>query len=180
MLFVAFAMFCFLAGCSQQQQFKSVDQICIANADRQKAMQKAEYVLAKMYFTIEKADVEQGLIRTRPLAGAQFFEFWRNDSVGGLNAAEANLHSIRRIVELNISQQNNQLCIGCNAKTQRLSLSEQQIRSSAHAYNLFSKSSSSKQRLELDSRQKGWIDLGRDARLETEILKRIKKQIAKP
>ena len=73
-----------LAGCAKQQQYEAVEQICIEGEKiatenteklRIQAMQAAEEVLSEMYFTIEKFDAEQGIIRTRPLAGAQFFEF---------------------------------------------------------------------------------------------------------
>ena len=169
-----------LTGCAKQQQFKTVEQICMPAASKAEAMQAAEDVLGKMHFTIDKADVEQGLVRTRPLPGAQFFEFWRSDNVGALNSAEANLHSIRRVVELDISRQGGQLCIGCNVKVSRLSLPEQQISSSARAYRMFSQSSPSMQKLELHPEQKksmAWVDLGNDTMLATEILKRIEKRV---
>jgi hypothetical protein len=139
-------------------------------------MDVAEDVLARMYFTIEKADAQSGLIRTRPLPGAQIFEFWRSDNVGIDNTLAANLHTIRRTVTLDISQQDEKLRIDCEVQTQRLSLPERQVSSSARVYGMFSLSSPSLQRLKLNPVQKkemAWIDLGRDSRLEAEILKRI-------
>jgi len=108
-----------LVGCAQQRQFKAVDQICVSNVQKQQAMQVAEDVLRGIHFTISKADAEQGIIRTRPLPGAQFFEFWRSDNVGTENSVEANLHSLRRAAELNLTQQDGRLCIGCDVKVQR-------------------------------------------------------------
>ncbi len=181
--------FCFLVGCAEQQQFKAVEQICVPDTGKAEAMQAAEDVLGKMHFTIDKADAERGLIRTRPLPGAQIFEFWRSDNVGAFNSAEANLHSIRRVVELDISPRDlpggksgsgGQLYIGCNVKVSRLSLPEHQISSSARAYQMFSQSSPAMQMLELHPQQKkgmAWVDLGNDTRLATEILKRIEKQM---
>ncbi|MFC1793587.1 hypothetical protein ACFL3Q_08385 [Planctomycetota bacterium] len=145
-------------------------------------MKVAEDVLANMYFTIEKADVQSGLIRTRPLSGAQFFEFWRSDNVGTDNTLAANLHTIRRTVTLDISQQDQELRIGCEVQTQRLSMPQRQVSSSARVYGMFSQSSQSLQRLELNPDQKkdmAWIDLGRDSQLEAEILKRIETQIVR-
>lgn len=176
--FAACTALLLITGCAETQQFKAVKQICVPNLEKQRAMEAAEDVLGQMHFTIEKSDLKHGLIRTRPLAGAQFFEFWRSDNVGGFNWAEANLHSIRRTVELNIDRQDGQLCIGCNVKTQRLHLPEQPVSSAGQAYKLFSKSAM--QELKLNPEQQEgmrWVDLGRDARLETEILKRIEKQI---
>jgi len=176
-----------LAGCAEQQQYGAVKPICVDNIDKIQAMDIAEDVLAKMHFTIEKADTDpatlgidtrrwRGFIRTRPLPGAQFFEFWRSDNVGADNWLESNLHSIRRVVELNMSEQDEGLCISCDVRIYRLSLPERRLSSSARAYDMFSKSSPALQRIELNPEQKAgmaWIDLGKDTQLAAEILKRI-------
>ncbi|MDT8304181.1 MAG: hypothetical protein RQ760_22045 [Sedimentisphaerales bacterium] len=168
-----------LAGCAEQQQYQATEPLLMENADKLRVMEAAEDVLVKMYFTIEKANAENGFIRTKPLQGAQFFELWRSDSVGTGNWLLNNLHSIRRIVELNISEQDKDLYINCNVNTYRLSLPEREIRS-AHAYDLFSVSSPALQRIQLHPEQKedmAWIDLGKDEQLAAEILKRIQQQI---
>ncbi len=185
-----------LAGCTEQQQYEAVKPICLDTRQRRvliqtqrcwvdkiQAMEVAEDVLVKMHFTIEKADTTGGFIRTRPLSGAQFFEFWRSDNVGADNWLESNLHSIRRVVELNMSEQDeeppqsgNRLCINCDVRIYRLSLPERRVSSSARAYDMFSASSSALQRIEINPEQKegmAWIDLGKDTQLAAEILKRI-------
>ena len=184
-----------LSGCASQQQFEAIEQICVPNLERPTAMQAAEQVLGEMHFTIAKLDGRSGYIRTRPLTAAQWFEFWRSDNVGAFNAAEANLHSVRRTVELNIdpvrdkkstsngvNQQDEKLCVGCEVSVQRLSIPEYEVTSSSQAYAMFSASKPSMQRLELRPEQKRavvWVDLGRDSRLETEILKRIEGKISR-
>jgi hypothetical protein len=178
------------AGCSQQAPAPPVVKVrqsilhVTQNSDISTVdlMEAAEDVLAGMYFTIEKADLKNGLIRTRPLPGAQFFEFWRSDNVGLYNALAANLHTIRRTVTLDISQQNKELRIDCDVQVQRLSLPERQVSSSARVYGMFSRSSPSLQRLQLNpeqAKQTEWIDLGSDTRLAEEILNRIETQIVK-
>jgi len=171
-----------LSGCARQQQYEvATEPLCVTGLEKIAVMKATEDVLAEMHFTIEKADPNSGLIRTGPLSGAQFFEFWRSDNVGAFNSAEANLHSIRRTIELNITQQDEKLCLGCNARVQRLSLPEQQVSSSSQAYQLFSISNASLQKLKLNPQQKAgmaWVDLGQDKHLATEILKRIEQQIA--
>jgi hypothetical protein len=176
-----------LAGCTEQQQYGAVKPICVDNIDKIQAMEVAEDILVKMHFTIEKADANpamlgidtrrwRGFIRTRPLPGAQFFEFWRSDNVGADNWLESNLHSIRRVVELNMSEQDEGLCINCDVRIYRLSLPERRLSSSARAYDMFSKSSPALQRIKLNPEQKAgtaWIDLGKDTQLAAEILKRI-------
>jgi hypothetical protein len=172
----------FAAGCAKPYKGEIVEQICPPGIDKQQAMQIAEDVLGKMDFTIAKSDANLGVIRTNPLTGSQFFEFWRKDNVGSFNSTEANLHSIRRIAELNINQQDAHLCIRCTVNTQRLHLPEQELRSNARAYDLFTQSSEITQTLKLNPSQKkgmAWVNLGNDAPLATVILKRIENKISK-
>jgi hypothetical protein len=173
----------FGGGCAERDKFKGVEEICAADLQKKEAMQKAEDVLGEMHFTVDKLDAEGGYIKTRPLQGAQFFEFWRSDNAGGYNWAEANLHTIRRTVEVNISEKGKEICIGCNAKTERLSMAGSEVASGSQAYGMYSASRPALQRLELRDEQKknmSWVDLGRDGRLETEILSRIRNRLGKP
>lgn len=169
-----------LAGCSQNKYTKTIEQLCPPAATRAETMTAAEQVLARMHFDIEKFDVNAGYIRTAPLPGAQSFEFWRKDSVGSFNRSEANLHSIRRAVELTIDEQAGQMCINCKATTQRLSLPQSQ-NAAGHSHPIMSSGQRSVQKFKLGHEQKSnltWTDLGRDNQLETEILKRIEKKLA--
>ena len=175
-----------LAGCAGRQHGDTVTdigpkQICVGNVERAEAVQAAEDVLTKMRFTIEKADTQTGYIRTRPLPGAQFFELWRKDSVGGANSAEANLHTIQRTIHVELNQRNEGLCIGCLVRTQRLYLPEHEVTSTGHTHEMFSRSTPSFQRMKLNPQQEAgiaWVDLGNDGRLAAEVLARIEKRIA--
>jgi len=181
--YVLMACAIILAGCAKQQQYEIVEQICVPDMPKARAMQIAEDVLAKMHFVIEKADPQTGFIRTKPLPGAQFFEFWRKDNVGPENAALANLHTIRRVVELNFSPDEGKLRIDCGAQAYRLSLPQPQSTSRAQTPGIFSESSQSMQVLQLrrpDSEQgqaAAWVDLGQDKQLATKILKRIEERL---
>jgi len=174
--FLTCAAFYLLAGCAGTQRYEALEQICLPDTDKAEAMQIAEDVLSKMHFTIAKADTDQGFLRTRPLPGPHLIEFWRSD-----HSTEANLHSIRRIVELNISQQAEKLCIGCDVKVQRLSLPElrdtgHEARDTGHE----ARGTRPMQKLNLSPEQKkdmAWLDLGKDPRLETKILKQIEKRL---
>jgi len=169
LLFLICVALWFFAGCAKQQQFNAIEQICVPKSNKQQALQIAKEVLGKMHFAIAKFDTEKEYIRSKPLAGAQFFEFWRSDNVGAFNWLESNLHSIRRIVELDTSktpnQKNSQICINCNVNIQRLSIYGQQASSIAQTFQ------SSK--FKIQNLKPVWVDLGRDTRLETEILKRV-------
>jgi hypothetical protein len=183
-------LFCLAAGCAQTQNFEAIDQICFRDAETKQAMQAAEDILAQMNFTIEKADpsplryaeasAEKGFIQTRPLRAAQFFELWRSDNIGSFNTAQANIHTLRRIAQMNLIHNGEQLCIDCEVKTQRLSLPQRRT-SAARAYGLFSKSDPSTQRLKLDAEQTKtmtWVDLGQDKMLSTAILKQLEDHLS--
>ncbi|MEK7996847.1 MAG: hypothetical protein AAB403_23835 [Planctomycetota bacterium] len=170
-----------VAGCAQPQRETTTGQVYVPDIGKAETMALVEDVLANMHFAIEKSDIQSGVIRTRPLSGAQFFELWRSDNVGPDNSFQANLHTIRRTAELDISQNAGQLCIGCVVRVQRLSLPERQLRSNARGYEMFSRSSSVVQRLELHAEQEknmAWIELRNDVPLAKEILSRIEARIA--
>jgi hypothetical protein len=172
----------FVAGCAKPNRNETVEPICPTGIDKQQAMLIAEDVLSKLHFSIDKSDANLGVIKTRPLTAAQFFEFWRKDNVGAFNFDEANLHSIRRIAEININQQDTHLCISCKVNTQRLYLPEQEAASRSQLYEIFSKSTQTKQKLILNPKQKegmAWVDLGNDPKLAAVILKQIESKIAK-
>jgi hypothetical protein len=168
-----------LAGCAQNKYTNTIEQLCPPDANKTAAMTTAERVLAEMRFHIEKFDVNVGYIRTAPLSGAQSFEFWRADNVGLFNRTEADLQSIRRAVEINISEQAGQLCINCRATTQRLSLPQSQTETDQQTAMSFQQRDAKNPKLTREQKATmTWTDLGRDNQLETEILKRIEKQFA--
>lgn len=176
---MGYLLIIFLAGCTEEPA-QYTGKICLPGAEQKRAMAAAEDVLAKMHFTIDKSDTEYGFIRTQPLRGAQSFEFWRKDNVGEFNSAEANLHTIRRTVELTFTEQNGNLCSECVAYVERMSIPERETISPSGAAKMFTKSGGSTQRLKLypeQRRQMTWLDLGRDNALETEILEQLKAKL---
>jgi hypothetical protein len=142
-----------------------------------------EDVLTRMHFAIEKLDIEQGIVRTRPLRGAQFFEFWRSDNASSYSSQEANLQSIRRSVELRVKPEDggtSGLCIECDVSVQRLSLPENEIASTSEAYGIHSRSTPTLQRVEVTPQQRRamtWIDLGKDRDLAARILERVEQKL---
>ena len=144
-------------------------------------MQAAQDTLIDLHFTIEKADPKTGPIRSHPLSGAQFFEFWRKDSVGSFNKKEANFHSIQRMAMLQVSKKGEDTCIECEVTTQRLNLPEYEVSNSARAYAMFTESSASLQRIKLKEEQQAgvaWLDMGKDGALAAKITERIETKIS--
>jgi len=179
--FVAVALFTILTGCGTEEKFAASEPICLQGY-REPAMQAGEEVLDDLCFIIEKYDVDKGLIRTRPLSGAQSFEFWRGDNVGAFNTAEANLQSIQRAVELSFSESDGRVCLRCRVYVERLSIPDKQISSISGLSGAFTTSDASLQRLQLNPEQAEkmvWLQLGPDAALERKILGLIENKIVK-
>jgi hypothetical protein len=171
-----------VVGCAPKQKSDPIENICLTQTDKASAMEAAEDVLARMHFTIEKYDPAQGIVTTRPLSAAQFFEFWRSDVVGTRQAIEANIHSTRKIAKLAFVSGETDLCIDCTVSVYRLSLPGHDISSSSQAYAMFSKSTSVTQTLEPHEHQRegmSWSDAGQDSGLAEVILKQIEQKLSK-
>ncbi len=180
-----------LPGCGGQNAAPTPTQmICPDGVTRAKVVQAAGDVLTRMHFAIEKLDAEQGLVRTRPLRGAQFFELWRSDNASTYSWEEANLQSVRRSVELRIKPQDGgqrtedgntpRLCIECTVSVQRLSLPPNEVTGTSEAYRIHSASVPTLQRIEVTPQQQtamAWIDLGQDPDLAARILARVEQRL---
>jgi len=184
MFFLLCSAVLFLCGCGEMQRLEKPKPVCVSGLSKSQAMAIAEEVLGQMHFVVAKADVERGILKSRPLPGAQFFEFWRDDVSGDYQTAESNIHTTRRIVELKMFEQGQKVCIACDVKVERLSISELDIENRRHGEHGFEKfsdrQSSSKANLELKGlagSNKEWIPLGGDSRLEGLILRRLEARI---
>lgn len=176
-----FFMAVIVPGCAQKQQI-APEPRCLSGIDKENAMSAAEKALVRMNFVIDKFDPNLALITTKPLAGAQFWEFWRKDSVGGYNSALASIHTLQRTVELGFTPGESQICVTPKVRVERLSIPEKYIDSAGRAYAMFSEGEDERQSLSLNEEQEkkmDWIDIGRDYQLEKTILDRIQKQIQK-
>ncbi len=157
--------------------------ICEDGVTRAEVVRVAEYVLTRMQFSIEKLDAEQGLVRTRPLRGAQLFEFWRSDNVSAYDYAEAGLESMRRIVELRVKPEDGgggRLCVECTVAAQRLSLPANEVTGVSAAYGIYTRNTPTLQRVAVNQparRGMAWVDLGPDPALAARILERIDKRL---
>lgn len=170
-----------LAGCGgSTQRVSPAQQLRSADAGTAEIVRAARVVLSRMHFAIEKADPDSGIVRTGPLAGAQFFELWRSDNTTLGDAIESNIHSIRRSVELSVRQDDDAPVVHCIVRVQRLSLPGEEVASVSQAYRIHSRSDPDLQRLLLTPQQRArmaWIDLDNDDALAAEILRRVDNQL---
>ena len=180
LLFTAVLVVAAATGCGPGQKSDPIDKICLSQSDKTAAMEAADDVLARMHFTIDKSDPEQGIMTTRPLSGAQLFEFWRKDNATPYANAEANLHTIRRSVDLSVYNEDGQTLVKCDVSVKRLSIPEMEIAGMSQAAQSFTASDATLQKLELNTDQAqgmAWIDLGPDPALEKRILDMIHQKV---
>lgn len=173
-----------LSGCATEQLREGNTQdLTMTGVTTSEAVEAAKVVLGRMRFTIEKADAKAGVVRTLPLTGAQFFEFWRSDNVDFGNVLEANLHTLRRSVLLDFTETDGRLHARCAIRVQRLSLPENEVAGVSQAYRIHSQSTRTTQRIDLDPTLRegmSWIELGDDPKLAAEILRKIAQHIGQP
>ena len=168
------------AGTNTLNHKDKTDRIVLTDTDKTDAMQTAEDVLTDMHFKIAKSDRRLGIIRTRPLPAAQWFEMWRNDSFTPADKLEANIQSLQKTAVLKISQENEQTIINCTARTYRLNLPTDPPDSSAAAQALFTSTLPAENTNHRNSKRKmSWNLLGKDTALSAEILRRISNKINK-
>ena len=167
-----------ISGCQEQSQAKAPqasEPLCLGLYDKVALMHAAKDTLEAKKFTIEKFDIENGYIVTRPMRGSQFFEIWRGDNVGAENAGMSNLHSLQRIVEVELLSGDSDWCVSCYAHLQRLSMNNEKEGTMADSYARYTSSSTSIMKLTPDiNADIDWIEMGRDTALENDILQKIK------
>jgi hypothetical protein len=137
-------------------------------------------VLRKHYFSPARRDRRAGVITTHPTTAENFFEFWRDDTVGSFEKAEANLHTIRKYVTLRLSKTDNPGMYGLQVEVQseRLDQPERQITSASAALRAFSAGLPTTEGQ--PTAPETWVPLGRDAKLEQYLLGKILTRYGQP
>ena len=181
-------MLCFctgmtIAGCAGQTYYLDPNQsqtMTFPSTDRLETMDVAQKILGQMHFTISQMDTSKGTLATNPLPGAQFFEFWRKDAVNSKSLVESSLHTLRRSVTLEFSEQGAGTLARCQVLTERLSVPNRQVAGHSRAHGLLTESSQSRPTMQLSQSQKdqmAWLPLGYDPDLAQFILLHIETEI---
>lgn len=181
-------MLCFctgmtIAGCAGQTYYPDPNQsqaMTFPSTDMSETMDVAQEILGQMHFTLSQMDTSRGILTTNPLPGAQFFEFWRKDAVNSKSLAESSLHTLRRSVTLEFSEQGSGTLVRCRVLTERLSVPNRQVAGHSRAYGMLTESSQSIPTMQLSQSQKdqmAWIPLGYDPDLAQLILLHIETEI---
>lgn len=169
-------------ACTKPEQPVELASGVARDADFEAVWQAALISLREHSFTPDRQDRRNGVIRTRGETSGVFGEFWRKDSTWGYQLAESSLHTVQRIVTVQVTYlQPNEFQVEVEVNKQRWSLPERQVTGGISAAAAFSS------RLPLatgeflrpadELRAVRWVPLGRDGQLEERLLADILQKV---
>lgn len=168
------------SGCQQPVQPDGPTDTQLSGADFEQLWQTGLEVLRRYNFRPDRQDRRAGVITTYPTTSAQWFEFWRPEVVGGFEAGEANLHTVRRQATVHIrpAAEQGQLYVSVQVDVYRYAAPERQVTTASGALQMFGERlPTAEGRMEPPAEVSYWVPLGRDGRLEDELLRRIAWQV---
>jgi len=166
-----------LGGCAQQARLENPLVIPTANADR--VSKVSERVLQELRFQLEYPKVVPERIETQFLTGASWWEFWREDTVGGYQTSESSFHTIRRRVSVALKPLDTGTEISVRVTKERMSnpgVGQMDIANTFGAHMYWKLPLIRPDELKPTGEQ--WIDQGRDDALEQRILYRVERALA--
>ena len=163
-----------LAGCARAPEARFPNPMALPSSDIATVEKVAERVLLEMNFEVVYPQSKPGRIDTENLTGANWFEFWRDDSVGSFQRIEASLHTIRRRVRMQVTPAPAGSEIAVKIDKERLSATGTSPSGISQAYDIYNPRKTSLARYdEFKETQFVWMSEGRDDDLEQLILERI-------
>ena len=146
-------------------------------ADRERFVDNALTMLRELDFEPAWVDRDRGLIQTRPTTSAQWYEFWRGDVIGPDQALESSVSTVRRSVRVDIGPPpigEAASTVDVEVRKERYSAPERQVTTASSALAIYSERLPTSEGL-IRARTAGehWVDLGRDGRLERDLLRRM-------
>ena len=131
---------------------------------------------------VDRQDRRFGLIVSEPTVGQQAFEFWRKDAVSSDDLLLSSLHTIRRIVAINVTSQGPmKFEVRVEAQAQRASIPGDQLDNAAEAFELVRQygvpAAPSRSDYLRPQAEPVWVDIGREPDLEQYILEDISQRL---
>jgi hypothetical protein len=147
--------------------------------DREAFLDATLTLLRERDFPPEQVDRDAGLVVTRPCTGQQWFEFWRQDSLGGYQLFESSIHTIRRIVTLRVQptapeepDDTYRVCV--QVDKERYSAPERQVTTASGALAIYSERLPTTEGLKAaKTAGEHWVPLGRDSLFEHYLLGKV-------
>jgi hypothetical protein len=199
---LACGVFGLVAGCQAPAQPTGPAEIVLHVPDYEAFFDASLSLLRLCDFQPDRVDRTRGLIVSHPTTSGQFFEWWRVDSRGGYQVAESSLHTIRRIVTVNVEPVGGQggragvptvaatgqrpvppeagelYRVRVQVDKSRYSAPERQVTTTSGALVMYSERVPTVEGLRgPQSRFAQWVPLGRDPLLETFLLEKLSKVV---
>ena len=164
-----------MAGCARAPGVRYANPMALAGADAGTVEQVARRVLQELQFEVEFPQTRPGQLETGPVTGASWFEFWREDTVGGRQRLESSLHTVRRRASVAVKSAGTGAEVSVTVIKERLSAPNTGPASATETFDLYELEERSELRRvdDLSPAAYGWLDMGRDDALEQRILERI-------
>jgi hypothetical protein len=181
-LIVALLIAAALAGGCVPSGLPPVSHHAVADENFNAVWDATRQVLSQYRFGIDRADRRAGVIRTFPMIGRHWFEFWRKDAATRRDLAEGSLHTIYRQVTVHIRRKDkdatgSEYLATVMVQTGRSDLPSPQVTSTSEAYDLFLNPLDmprSASLTGLSGRPGGtYVKLGRDENLEQILQRKI-------
>ena len=165
------------AGCTEQRQPRW-EAIAIEKASFDQVWEVCLTSLKDRGLKVDRQDRRFGLIVSEPTIGEQFFEFWRKDAVSSDDLLLSSLHTIRRIVSIQVTTQGpRKFDIRVQAQAQRASIPGDQLDNTVEAFELVRQhgvpATPSRSDYLRPQAEPIWVDIGREPALEQYILEDI-------
>jgi hypothetical protein len=156
--------------------------------DFQRLWTASEDVARDFFFRLDRQDFRAGLLTTRPMVSAQWFEPWRRDVRTAKHRNESSLATIRRTAHFQFERlDDGSYRVTPRVLVERQALAEQRI-TSAVAYQQYFRRPLRAQDRPRGTRESDvgvylpnryWYPVGRDAALEKAFVEAIEKEIAR-
>ena len=190
------AFLALLSGCQAPAPTTGPTRATIWIDDRDAFFDEALSALRSYSYTPGIVDRENGLIRSQPETSKQWFEFWRKDASSGYQTLESSLHTMRRIVTVELEQPGSEPAPGSRpagavsealeparasreqpyvmtvtVEKQRFNAPERQVTNITSALGIYSERLPTSEGLRnAATAGERWISIGRDADLERALI----------
>ncbi len=177
-----------LGGCHAPPQSTGPTEMVLRIPDHEAFLDATLTVLREHDLPPERVDWERGLAVSHPTTSGQWFEFWRGDSRGGYQLFESSIHTVRRIVTVQVEptavegtagvlpakRARDEYRVSVQVDKQRYSAPERQVTTASGALAIYNERLPTTEGLRgAASRGEHWVPLGRDVLLEAYLLDKI-------
>ena len=161
-------------GCTTVAEGRFANPSTFTDTDAETAEAVATRVLRQLRFEPIIPQKSKGHVETKSVTGASWFEFWRKDTLGRMQVAEASLHTVRRRATVSISPSDGGSKVFVKVVKTRVSAPGATPESFGSTFGVHDVEDTDLMRRDaLEATDYEWVPMGRDPLLEQYILERI-------